>query len=122
MAMKFRRLTGSLLVYFLIILLISCSNKTTTEPASTNNAEQTEQTQDSASTQTGGELKIAYSAQPPSLDPPASSAIVTAEIMGHVFETLLTTDADYNIQPMLAESYEQSEDGKTITFHLRKGV
>lgn len=70
----------------------------------------------------GGELRVAYSAQPDSLDVHLSTAIIAAEVMGHVFETLLTTDSDYNIKPMLAESYEQSEDGKTVTFHLRDDV
>src|SRR5699024_843072 len=70
----------------------------------------------------GGEIRVAYSAQPPSLDPHISTAIITAEVMGHVFETLLTTDSEYNVKPMLAESYEQSDDGLTITFNLREGV
>src|SRR5699024_12689409 len=70
----------------------------------------------------GGEIRVAYSAQPPSLDPHISTAIITAEVMGHVFETLLTTDSEYNVKPMLAKSYEQSEDGLTVTFNLREGV
>src|SRR5699024_2071765 len=70
----------------------------------------------------GGEIKVAYSAQPPVLDPQVGTAIITAEIMGHVFEPLLTTDSDYNIKPSLAESWEQSEDGLTVTFNLREGV
>src|SRR5699024_9835601 len=70
----------------------------------------------------GGEIRVAYSAQPPVLDPQVGTAIITAEVMGHVFEPLLTTDSDYNIKPSLAESWEQSEDGLTVTFNLREGV
>src|SRR5699024_10749034 len=56
------------------------------------------------------------------LDPYLSNAIATTDIMWHVFETLLVIDSEFNIQPMLAESYEQSDDGKTVTFNLREGV
>ncbi|OPY55606.1 MAG: putative ABC transporter periplasmic-binding protein [Methanosaeta sp. PtaU1.Bin112] len=38
------------------------------------------------------------------------------------FSPLITQDGDGNIIPWLAESYEISDDHKTVTFHLRKGV
>ncbi|PLR95970.1 ABC transporter substrate-binding protein [Bacillus sp. T33-2] len=70
----------------------------------------------------GGELKVAYNAQPPTLDPLLTTAVATRDIQRHVFETLVTFDQNFGIQPMLAESYEVSEDGKTITFKLREGI
>ena len=39
-----------------------------------------------------------------------------------IYETLVMEDADLKIQPLLAESWEVSEDGKVWTFHLRKGI
>ncbi len=39
-----------------------------------------------------------------------------------VFETLMGVDEQGNSVPKLAESWEISPDGKTYTFHLRKGV
>lgn len=39
-----------------------------------------------------------------------------------VYSTLLTLNTNLELQPGLAESYELSDDSKTITFHLRKGV
>lgn len=39
-----------------------------------------------------------------------------------VFSTLLVLDLQHELHPGLAESYEVSEDGKTLTFHLRKDV
>jgi len=43
--------------------------------------------------------------------------------MSNVYETLLRYDPFKDtFQPVLAESYEKSDDGLTWTFHLRKGV
>ena len=38
------------------------------------------------------------------------------------YDTLTTYDLDLKPQPQLAESWEQSSDGKQLTLHLRKGV
>lgn len=113
--MSFKRVFRILFISIFFVALIGCSSGDSEADAGGDNDEVTESA-------AGGEIKVAYSAQPDSLDIHKSTAIITAEVMGHVFETLLTTDADYNIKPMLAESYDQSEDGKTITFHLREGV
>ncbi|WP_368653935.1 ABC transporter substrate-binding protein [Ornithinibacillus sp. 4-3] len=65
---------------------------------------------------------MAFPSQPPSLDNHLTTARSTIEVTRNIFETLVTFDLDYNVKPMLAESWEESEDGKTITFNLRKGV
>lgn len=39
-----------------------------------------------------------------------------------VFEGLVGVDAAMKLTPRLAESWEQTDGGKTLTFHLRKGV
>src|SRR5690606_13861415 len=45
-----------------------------------------------------------------------------ADVGRHIFETLVTIDSEFNVQPILAESWEQSDDGTTLTFHLREGI
>lgn len=70
----------------------------------------------------GGELQVAYNAQPPTLDPLLTTAVATRDVMRHVYETLVTVNQNFEVKPMLAESYEVSEDGKTITFELREGI
>lgn len=70
----------------------------------------------------GGELHIAVSAQPPTLDPYMSSAGVTNDVTGHIFEGLVAQNEKRQPIPMLADDIDISEDGKTYTFHLREGV
>lgn len=115
-----------LLSFFLIfIIMIGCNSETVVKDSDSNNdeSEKSEQTNGKISDkEISGELKVAYSAQPLSLDPHATAATATSDIMGHVYETLVTFDSEYNIQPMLADSYEYNEDGTIITFHLRQGV
>ncbi|MFC0416458.1 ABC transporter substrate-binding protein [Cytobacillus solani] len=70
----------------------------------------------------GGELQVAYNAQPPTLDPLLTTAVATRDVMRHVYETLVTVNQKFEVKPMLAKSYEVSEDGKIITFELRDGI
>ncbi|MCG7344940.1 ABC transporter substrate-binding protein [Sporosarcina sp. ACRSL] len=70
----------------------------------------------------GGELNFAYHVQPVTLDPQFTTADATRDISHHIFESLLTFNTSLEIQPMLAESYDVSEDRKEITFNLRKGI
>ncbi|WP_018236196.1 ABC transporter substrate-binding protein [Ensifer sp. BR816] len=67
-------------------------------------------------------LVVANGSQPPSLDPHVSTATTTNILARNIFETLLTLDANMQIQPGLAESWNVSEDGRTYRFTLRPGV
>ena len=95
----------------LAFLLVGCSSEASSDGSKT----------DKSSTK-GGELRVALVTQPPTLDQPATTATVSRDTARLMFETLLTTDSNYQAVPMLAESVETSDDGKTYTFHLRKGV
>jgi peptide/nickel transport system substrate-binding protein len=68
------------------------------------------------------EIKIAVTAQPPTLDSVMTVSQVALDIAGNVYETLYTLNKDYEPTPMLAKSVDVSEDGKTYTFTLREGV
>lgn len=68
------------------------------------------------------EFHYALNAQPPLLDPLLSTATATAEVARLMFEPLLTQDADFRVQPHIAESWEESDDGKTTTFTIREGL
>ncbi|MEM9343224.1 MAG: ABC transporter substrate-binding protein [Pseudomonadota bacterium] len=68
------------------------------------------------------ELKVAMKAQPPTLDLHVTSTNTVRNVAAHVNEGLFAFDSDFNPAPMLAESYEISEDGLSYTFQIRQGV
>src|SRR5699024_9543767 len=68
------------------------------------------------------EIVIAYDTNPPTLDPHMSTATATFDFATQIYEPLFAIDSNYEPQPMLAESYEESDDGQTITIKLREGV
>lgn len=75
-----------------------------------------------SSTEFSDELRIAYPTQPSTLDPHMVTAAATKDAVRPFFETLVTLNSKYQVVPMLAESWEKSEDGLTYTFHLRQGI
>ena len=70
----------------------------------------------------GGVVKVAMIGEPPSLDLHTTTAVITQQIMWHVFETLYTYDKQYNPIPLLVDTHAVSDNGRTYTFTLRKGV
>lgn len=73
---------------------------------------------------TGGELTVGITADlDASLDPHVSSSSAgTREILFNVFEGLMKPDAEGNMVPAVAESYEVNDAADEYTFTLRKGV
>lgn len=60
--------------------------------------------------------------EPSTLNPVLASDSASNDITDLVFNGLIKFDKDLNITGDLAENWEVSKDGKTIIFHLRKGV
>lgn len=54
-----------------------------------------------------------------SLDPAVQSDAGSAEVVAQLFESLTAIDAAGHVQPALADRWQASADGKTLTFHLR---
>lgn len=77
---------------------------------------------DSHSAQAGGEISIAWPSQPPTLDPVVVTTSATNTIAYNVFEGLVALDANYDVQPMLAESWSVNDDYSEFTFKLRPDV
>lgn len=76
------------------------------------------------STGSDGESKIVYAldSQPPTLDTAMTTEQAANEVARNIFESLVTTDSEGAVQPMLAESFTRSDDGKSIIFTLRQDV
>ena len=70
----------------------------------------------------GGTLRAAWQSGWESLDPHVASSEASFQILNNVLETLTFFDNDMNLIPWLADSWEQSDDGLTWTFHLHPGV
>ncbi|HBX22281.1 MAG TPA: ABC transporter substrate-binding protein [Desulfotomaculum sp.] len=70
----------------------------------------------------GGTLTVAMGADLTKLDLHTSTVLSDRIPLLHVQEMLVTIDENMKIIPMLASSWDMSEDGKTVTFKLREGV
>jgi peptide/nickel transport system substrate-binding protein len=70
----------------------------------------------------GGQIVYSTVAGPASLDPYMAGSLIELEIVHGIFETLVAMDENYNAKPMLASKVETSNEAKTFTFILRKGV
>jgi peptide/nickel transport system substrate-binding protein len=70
-----------------------------------------------------GTLVIAIEVAPRGFDPRFSTSFQTsARIMQLIYDTLVIKDERFEFVPSLAESFEESADHQTFTFHLRSGV
>ncbi len=68
-------------------------------------------------------IAVGMQLEPPILDPTASPAAAISEILyGNVFEGLVQFAPDGSVTPKLAASWDVSEDGLSVIFHLRRGV
>lgn len=69
-----------------------------------------------------GNLIAAIGGEPDQLDPHNTSAYFSFQVLENVYDTLVEPDANLEMRPALAESWDVSTDQLTWTFHLRKGV
>lgn len=68
-------------------------------------------------------LKIGITQDPTNLNPILMQGVYAESLAGNIFDTLISfKESAKQAEPLLAESWNISEDGKTYTFHLRHGV
>ena len=116
-----------------LLLFAACSSESTQEEAATTEEQAPAATEEMAAEEMatepaaegdkyGGTLHVAFQNEWAGLDPQVVSSYSSYQVLFNVVEGLTRYDNDLNLQPALAESWEQSEDGLTWTFHLRQGV
>jgi peptide/nickel transport system substrate-binding protein len=71
---------------------------------------------------TAGRLVAAIAGEPDQLDPNKTSAYFSFEVLENVYDTLVEPDANLQMRPALAQSWDVAGDQLTWTFHLRRGV
>lgn len=73
-------------------------------------------------TSSSSTLNIGLQADPPTLDPMLSTALVDRQIMLNIYDTLVGLKADGSYGPGLAKTWTVSPDGLTVTLNLQTGV
>ncbi|HCQ29230.1 MAG TPA: hypothetical protein DIU39_03025 [Flavobacteriales bacterium] len=108
-----------LILSFVTALLAGCGVDNNTSDTAADN----ENIETSNKLQLGGELHVSEMELNPIIDPIALVDAHTEHVSSQIFDGLVAYDPkDLSIKPAVAESWDVSEDGKTYTFHIRKGV
>jgi peptide/nickel transport system substrate-binding protein len=70
----------------------------------------------------GGTLTAIVQPEPPTLVSALNAGAPVGVVSTNIFDGLFTYNWDMSFKPSLAETWDVSEDGLTITFNLRRGV
>jgi peptide/nickel transport system substrate-binding protein len=91
-------------------------------PEATNPHEELDRVED-VTGQYGGRLVIGQRAEPKTLNPITATDAVSREVIGRINADLIEINrASQQTEPALAKSWKISEDGRTFTLSLRKGI
>ncbi|HLR51560.1 MAG TPA: ABC transporter substrate-binding protein [Candidatus Avamphibacillus sp.] len=113
---KYKKLSFTVIALILLVGLIGCGSESSGSNADTTDG------QSSSEPTKGGTLNVAYGSEPDTIDWMYTGASATRDVGWHIFESLFALDNDYKIRPMIAESYEISDDRTVYTIKLREGV
>ena len=104
------------LVFIILISFVACKKEMKTDI-------QKDTTSSTAQGKKGGVFQFNLGQQPTTLNPLSSTDYYASVVQGYIQESLATRNIDtYEWEPVLATSWETSEDGLTFTFKLREGV
>ena len=70
----------------------------------------------------GGTLVVGITSDVSQMFPWKATQFQAIAVLGNIYGTLTELDQDLNVVPGLAETWDVSEDGLTVTLHLRDGV
>lgn len=120
-----KKLMASALAAAMVLSLAGCGSAASSGATSSSGTPDTAATSENAAasgtsalnTDTST-LNIMIASEPDRLDPHLNSTVDGAVLAVNSFVGLMTYDEEGNLVPGLAESYEESDDGLTYTFHL----
>ena len=67
-------------------------------------------------------ITVNWGTEPPSLDPGLATDTTSSNILLNIMDPLVTLDDDLHAVPHAAESWDISQDGTTVTLHLRNDL
>lgn len=105
----------------LTVVLIASAMAGCGSPAGNNTATQGPTSPEGSGTAVRDRLVVAIPETPTYVDPQIQAAIGSYRVVTQIFDRLVELDADMNLVPTLAESWD-IKDATTTVFHLRKGV
>lgn len=103
-----------LLISIVAVSVVGCGN-------SSQDISQPDSSSDGTPKQ-GGTIVVGISADPQSFNPNAKADDIAFDVGQNIFSRLIKLNNNQELVPDLAETYTVSDDGKEITFNLRKGV
>ncbi len=111
------RVTGLLVVALFGVIVssqLSCKRQTHPDPRTLRTAQ--------GGRYYGGTFRVNENGELRSLDPVGVNDVTSSHLSEQIYDQLLYFDENLNLTNELAERWEISDDGKTYTYHLRKGV
>lgn len=91
---------------------------TTAPPTTTAPQQSVSQAGETART----DLVMGLVGEPKTMDPTEVSDLISYGVFFQIYDYLIRFEADDSLQPGIAESWEVSDDGLQVTYHLREGV
>lgn len=121
--MKKKLFLGFILSVLTVFILAACAtNGGSSDNGNSNSGDNGNNDTGSNNTPSKDEVTIAFQENVQTLDPHDSSSGIDISVIMSMYESLLTPDQDGELQPLLSEEYEISDDGLDYTFKLREDV
>jgi glutathione transport system substrate-binding protein len=115
-------LTGLMAISLVLAGCSGQSGQSGSSDASQKPTTETKQEAQPIAKKEGNKLTIAIADNLISMDPHDTNDTLSGSIQATMYEGLLGFDKDMKMVPVLAESYEASDDAKVFTFKLKKGI
>ena len=111
----------SIVLLFALLLTACAQTADTTEEATVEEVTEAEVTEEEATVEEAAPVVLNWNigADPKTIDPGLNGASDGGDVINQTFEGLIREKSGV-VQPGIAESWETSEDGLTVTFHLRE--